>query len=79
MKWLILLVACVAVALMIFLGLRLMGSGESELDNETFNTPEYNATSNMINLMFIGSISISAALGIIALIVVFIILVKVVT
>jgi predicted DNA repair protein MutK len=78
MKWLMLLIAAVAIAAMLFLGLRLISSGESELDNETLISSEYNATSNMVNLMFVGGIGIPAALGIIAFIIVLLILVRVV-
>lgn len=71
-----LLIAAVVVSVMLFLGMRLIGSGESELDNETMITPEYNATSGIVNTILVGSIGIPAALGIIALIVVMLWMVK---
>jgi hypothetical protein len=76
MKWVMLLIAAVVVSVMLFLGMRLIGSGESELDNETMITPEYNATSGIVNTILVGSIGIPAALGIIALIVVMLWMVK---
>jgi hypothetical protein len=76
MKWMMLLIACIVVAVMLFLGLRLIGSGESELNNETLITPEYNATSGIVNTILVGSMGIPAALGVIAFIFVMVWLVK---
>jgi len=78
MKWLMLLIAVVAVAVILFLGIKLISDGSSELDNETLVSPEYNSTASMVSTLFTGAIGIPAALGAIAMLVVFAWLMKVV-
>lgn len=78
MKWLMLLIAVVAVAVILFLGVKLISDGSSELDNETLVSPEYNSTASMVSTLFTGAIGIPAALGAIAMLVVFAWLMKVV-
>lgn len=78
MKWLMLLIAVVAVAVILFLGIKLIDSGTHELDNETLISPEYNSTETMVSTLFTGAIGIPAALGVIAMMVIFYWLAKVV-
>jgi hypothetical protein len=73
-----LLIAAVVVVVMLFLGLRLIDSGTSELNNETLITPEYNATTGIVNIIYVGGMGIPAALGVIAFVGVMVWLVKVV-
>jgi hypothetical protein len=73
-----LLIAVVAVAVILFLGIKLIDSGNQELDNETLVSPEYNSTATMVNTLFTGAIGIPAALGVIAMLVVFAWLMRVV-
>lgn len=71
MDWMILLIAVIAVAVILFLGIKLIDSGNQELDNETLASPEYNSTATMVSTLFTGAIGIPAALGVIAMMIVF--------
>lgn len=71
MDWLMLLIAVVTVAVILFLGIKLIDSGNQELDNETLVSPEYNSTATMVSTLFTGAIGIPAALGVIAMLIVF--------